>query len=46
MQVVVITYQRILIVSWQCGPLLDHETLYPTGPDLHFIDHVTHHFYR
>src|SRR5689334_6381461 len=46
MQVVVITYQRILIVSRQCRLLLDQETLHPTCPNLHFIDHVAHHFDR
>ncbi len=46
MHVVVITYQRVLIVPWQGRPLLDQDTLHPTGPDLHFIDHVAYHFYR
>src|SRR5215472_3894739 len=45
MQVVVITYQRVLIVSRQGRPLLDQDALHPTGPDLHFIDHVADHFY-
>jgi hypothetical protein len=46
MQVVAITYQRVLIVRWQCRPLLDHEALHPTDPDLHFIDHVAYDLYR
>src|SRR5947209_7755034 len=34
------------LVFRQCRLLLDHETLHPAGPDLHFIDHVANHFDR
>src|SRR5690242_20818884 len=46
MLVGVITYQRILIVRWQCRPFFDHDSLHPTDPYLHFINHVAYHFYR